>query len=131
MQSTTRIAAKPGRWFPDCSEGRRTLSAEPLIGLRRAVSFAPPGLAHVSDLPPTAYAVGCIFSPLRGLGPNHVFPSLNAIELRHTRYGTLTVIVEEVRPYWLVAYSVYVVVAVGFTVALVPRTAPRAGETMT
>ena len=34
------------------------------------------------------------------------------------------------RPYWLVAYSVYVVVAVGFTVTLVPRTAPGNGDTI-
>jgi hypothetical protein len=39
-------------------------------------------------------------------------------------YCTLTVTVAMLRPYWPVAYSVYVVVCVGLTSTLVPRTAP-------
>ena len=64
--------------------------------------------------------------------PGRWFPGCT--ERRQTSpgfYGTLTVTVAEVRPYWLVAYSVYVVVDVGLTVVLVPRTAPKPGVMIT
>ena len=44
---------------------------------------------------------------------------------------TVTVTVDFVCPNAFVAYSVYVVVAVGVTVALDPRTAPTCGDTIT
>jgi hypothetical protein len=46
-------------------------------------------------------------------------------------YWTVTVTVEVVCPNAFVAYRVYVVVAVGVTETLDPRTAPICGETIT
>ncbi len=49
----------------------------------------------------------------------------------YTTYGTFTVTIATLRPYWLLANSVYVVVCVGLTLTLLPRTAPGPGETIT
>ena len=50
--------------------------------------------------------------------------------LRHGFYWTVIVTVAVLRPKAFVAYSVYVVVCVGVTATLVPRTAPAPGETI-
>ena len=47
------IAAKPGRWFPECSEGQ--------------IGFLPPPWGLLRSLIPThGFAVGCNLSPLGG-----------------------------------------------------------------
>ena len=45
-------------------------------------------------------------------------------------YGTGTITCAVVRPYWFVAYRMYVVVVLGYTTALVARVAPTASDTM-
>jgi hypothetical protein len=49
----------------------------------------------------------------------------------HIVYCTLTVTVAVLRLNWLVEYRVYVVVWVGWTITLAPRTAPTCGEMIT
>jgi hypothetical protein len=51
--------------LPDASLGRRRVAAFRDLRLLRNSSFAPSGLAHFPPIP-RAYALGCIFSPLRG-----------------------------------------------------------------
>lgn len=52
-------------------------------------------------------------------------------DLARTAQCTVTVTVAVVCPNAFVAYNVYVVVAVGITTTLDPRTAPTCGETIT
>ena len=49
--------------------------------------------------------------------------------MSQSRYWTVTVTDAVARPYWLVEYSVYVAVADGVNVTLLPRTGPTTVET--
>jgi hypothetical protein len=69
----------------------------------------------------------------RGLSPrpHDRTDSSYCVDGNEIGYWTVTVTVEVVCPNAFVAYRVYVVVAVGVTETLDPRTAPICGETIT
>ena len=97
--------------------------------LRRAFSLLPRESAHFAGAKRGRFCSSCV-SVLICMGCWRALRGSNSRRRFLRAYCTVTVTVACERPYWLVAYKVYVVVWPGVTATLVPRTGPTWGDMM-